>query len=106
MLPPDLSALGPFTLGLIALAFGFSFGFILECAGFGNARKLAAQFYLYDMTVLKVMFTGIVVAMVLIFIDRGLLWLDFEQVFVNPTHLWPQIAGGLLLGVGFLIGGY
>lgn len=106
MAPPDLSALGATGLGLLALAFGFGFGFILERAGFGNARKLAAQFYFYDMTVFKVMFTGILVAMVLIFLDRGLLWLDFDRVFVNPTHLWPQIAGGLLLGVGFLIGGY
>ena len=46
---------------------GISFGAVLEMAGFGNSRKLAAQFYFQDMTVLKVMFTGIVVAMVLVF---------------------------------------
>ena len=94
------------TAAPVALGIGFSFGFILERAGFGDARKLAAQFYLHDMTVLKVMFTGIVVAMGLIFLTSGLQVLDLERVFVNPTHLWPQLLGGLLLGAGFLIGGY
>ena len=41
----------------IALGLGLCFGFFLERAGFGSSRKLAAQFYLYDMAVLKVMFT-------------------------------------------------
>jgi len=94
------------TTGPVALVIGFSFGFVLERAGFGDSRKLAAQFYLHDMTVLKVMFTAIVVAMVLIFLSSGLQWIDVERVFVNPTHLWPQLLGGLLLGAGFLIGGY
>ena len=44
----------------IRFFFGFGFGFVLERAGFGRSTKLAAQFYLYDMTVFKVMFTAIV----------------------------------------------
>ena len=106
MAPFDPTTLGVVGAGLVALAFGFAFGFILERAGFGDSRKLAGQFYLRDMTVLKVMFTGIVVAMVLVFLSSSLHLLDFERVWVNPTHLWPQLVGGLLLGVGFLIGGY
>jgi len=106
MAPLDIASFGPITVGLIALGFGISFGFILERAGFGSSRKLAGQFYLHDMTVLKVMFTAIVTAMVLIFLASGLGLLDFERVFVNPTHLWPALVGGGLLGVGFLIGGY
>jgi hypothetical protein len=51
---------------------GFAFGAVLEMSGFGISTKLAAQFYFKDMTVLKVMFTAIVVAMVLIFISVGL----------------------------------
>jgi hypothetical protein len=91
---------------LVYLAIGVGFGFALERAGFGNSRKLAAQFYLHDMTVLKVMFTAIIVAMVLVFWASALMRLDFGRVFVNPTYLWPGIIGGLLLGVGFIIGGY
>ena len=106
MAPLDLSGLGHVGGNLVSVAFGVGFGFLLERAGFGNARKLASQFYLDDQTVLKVMFTAIVVAMVLIYWTTGLGWLDFERIWVNPTYLWPGIIGGLLLGVGFIIGGY
>jgi len=85
---------------------GFAFGFVLEISGFGNSKKLAAQFYFKDMTVLKVMFTAIVVAMVLIFASVGLGLLDFNLVWVNTTYLWPGIIGGLIMGVGFIIGGF
>jgi len=78
----------------------------LEISGFGNSKKLAAQFYFKDMTVLKVMFTAIVVAMVLIFASVGLGLLDFNLVWVNTTYLWPGIVGGLIMGVGFIIGGF
>jgi hypothetical protein len=82
------------------------FGFTLERAGFSSSRKLAMQFYFRDMTVLKVMFTAIVVAM------TGLLYLnladilDTSLVYLNPTYLWPQIMGGAVMGVGFVVGGY
>jgi len=96
------------SLGTIAiyLAIGFGFGFALERAGFGNSRKLAAQFYLHDMTVLKVMFTAIVLAMLLIFWSAAMMLLDLERLFVNPTYLWPGIIGGFILGMGFIVGGY
>lgn len=91
---------------LVYLLIGFSFGFVLEMAGFGNSNKLAAQFYLRDMTVLKVMFTAIIVAMVLIFLASGLGLLDYNLVWVNPTYLLPGIVGGLIMGVGFIVGGF
>ena len=56
---------------IIAIFIGIGFGFFLERAGFGNSRKLAAQFYFYDMTVFKVMFTAIITAML------GLFWLGW-----------------------------
>lgn len=107
MAPYDLTAAAGSvgTIG-IYLAIGFGFGFALERAGFGNSRKLAAQFYLHDMAVLKVMFTAIVVAMLLIFWASSLMLLDTGRLFVNPTYLWPGIVGGLILGVGFIVGGY
>lgn len=90
----------------ITLLIGFCFGFVLERAGFGNAHNLAAQFYLHNMRVLKVMFTAIVTAMLLVFFTSALGWLDFDRVAVPPTYLGPAIVGGLLLGVGFIVGGY
>ena len=50
-------------LTIFAAIFGVGFGFVLERAGFGRGNKLAAQFYLTDMTVFKVMFSAIVTAM-------------------------------------------
>jgi hypothetical protein len=107
MAPYDLTTtIGGAGMILMYVAIGFGFGFALESAGFGNANKLAAQFYLHDMAVLKVMFTAIVVAMVLIFFASRVMLLDFDRLYVNPTYLWSGIIGGLLLGCGFIIGGY
>ncbi|HRI55494.1 MAG TPA: YeeE/YedE thiosulfate transporter family protein [Anaerolineae bacterium] len=91
---------------LVFAVIGFGFGFVLESAGFGNSKKLAAQFYFRELTVLKVMFGAIVTAMVLIFITVGLGILDFSLLWVNPTYLASGIVGGLIMGVGFIVGGF
>jgi len=91
---------------VFAVLAGFAFGFVLERAGFGSSRKMAAQFYLRDMTVLKVMFTAIVTAMLGLTVLRAVGALDLDQVYVNPTHLWPQIVGGVIFGAGFAVGGW
>ena len=89
-----------------ALLLGLGFGFFLERAGFGSARKLTAQFYFTDMSVLKVMFTAIVTAMVGAWALSAVGWLDLSKVYLTPTYLLPQAIGGLVFGVGFIIGGY
>jgi rhodanese-related sulfurtransferase/uncharacterized membrane protein YedE/YeeE len=99
------SAENPWTY-VVFLVIGFFFGYMLEISGFGNSKKLAAQFYFTDMTVLKVMFGAIVTAMVLIFALVGLGVLDYSQIYVNTTYLWPMIVGGLIMGVGFIVGGF
>lgn len=85
---------------------GFGFGYVLESSGFGNSRILSAQFYFRNMTVLKVMFGAIITAMVLLFLMVGLGVLDYNLVWVNPTYLWSGILGGLIMGAGFIIGGF
>ena len=107
MAPYDLTALLGIPLSyLVYLVIGFCFGFVLESAGFGDSRKLAAQFYFRELPVLKVMFTAIIVAMTLVFLSTALGLLDYDEIWVNPTYLWPGIVGGLIMGVGFIIGGY
>jgi rhodanese-related sulfurtransferase/uncharacterized membrane protein (DUF485 family) len=101
----SVSAANPWTYIVFGLI-GFAFGFTLEMSGFGDSRKLAAQFYFTELTVLKVMFTAIVTAMVLTFGAVGLGLLDFNLVWVNPTYLPSGILGGLIMGVGFIIGGF
>lgn len=91
---------------VVAFIIGIGFGFFLERGGFGNGRKLAAQFYFTDMTVLKVMFTAIVTAMVGLYYLSVFGLVDLSLVYVNPTYILPQTLGGLILGIGFVIGGY
>jgi rhodanese-related sulfurtransferase len=100
-----VSTANPWTYVLFGVI-GFAFGFTLEMSGFGDSRKLAAQFYFTELTVLKVMFTAIVTAMVLLFGAVSLGILNFSQVWVNPTYLWSGILGGLIMGVGFIVGGF
>jgi len=99
----DLGKVGAYAIYLLI---GIAFGVTLEVAGFANSRKLANQFYFKDMTVLKVMFTGIITAMVLIFLASAAGILSYNDIYVNPTYLWPGIVGGLIMGVGFIIGGF
>jgi len=90
---------------LTGILIGFGFGFVLERAGFGNARKLAGQFYLNDMTVFKVMFTAILVAMVGLYGLASLGMVDMSMIWISPTFIPAQAVGGFLLGIGFIMSG-
>jgi len=94
---------------VVAVIVGFLFGFVLERAGFGDSRNLTNIFYFRDMRVLRVMFSAVVTAMV------GLVLLSWAGLFdysvlldytLLETYLLPQIVGGVLFGLGFVIGGY
>jgi uncharacterized membrane protein YedE/YeeE len=89
----------------IAVAIGIAFGWCLERSGMGNARKLAGQFYLTDLTVFKVMFSAIVTAMLGVFWLGWLGVLDVSRIYVPETFILPQLIGGIVFGVGFVIGG-
>jgi uncharacterized membrane protein YedE/YeeE len=106
-----MTALFPLTLGaaafvVAAIVLGFFFGFFLERAGFGSSLKLTSQFYFRDWSVLKVMFTAIVVAMLGLIALTLAGWLDMGAVYVPDAFVGPQIVGGLLLGAGFILGGF
>lgn len=90
---------------LTGIGVGFFFGFSLERAGFGNARKLAGQFYLNDMAVFKVMFTAVLVAMTGVFSLSAWGLLDLGELWINPTFLWAQLVAGFVLGIGFVMSG-
>jgi hypothetical protein len=90
----------------LAVLLGLGFGYCLERAGFGSARKLTAVFYLFDMSVVKVMFTAIVTAMVGLFVLSAIGLLDLSGLYLEPTSYAAQLLGGLVFGAGFIIGGY
>ena len=91
---------------LIAIVLGFFFGLFLERGGLGNPHKLTGVFYLTDFVVPKVMFTAILVASAGLYLLSDLKLLDLDRVWIVPTFFWPQLAGGALFGVGFVVSGY
>lgn len=91
---------------VVALLLGIGFGFVLEQAGFSSSRRLAGVFYGYDFTVLRVFFTAAVTAMSGVLLLGYLGLLDTDVIFVNPTWLVPAIVGGVIMGLGFILGGY
>lgn len=99
-------SIGKFGMYVVYVLIGMGFGAALEMAGFGYSTKLTAQFYLRDMTVFKVMFTAVLVAMVLTYGAVGLGLLDYDRIWIPPTYLVPGMLGGLLVGIGFIIGGF
>jgi uncharacterized membrane protein YedE/YeeE len=91
---------------IMAIVLGIFFGLFLERGGLGNPHKLVGVFYLRDFVVPKVMFTAILVASLGLYLLSDLGLLDMSRVWLVPTYFWPQLVGGALFGIGFLISGY
>lgn len=91
---------------IVALIIGILFGVILEQAGFSTSKKLVGLFYGYDFTVLRVFFTAGIVAMIGVMGLEHFSLVDINLVYVNPTFLWSGIVGGLIMGLGFVVGGF
>ncbi len=102
----NLDALGTAQAFFLALLIGIGFGFALERAGFSSSRRLAGVFYFTDMSVVKVMFSALVTAMLGLAYLVSLGWINIDQIFLMPTIYGAQIVGGLLFGVGFVMGGW
>jgi hypothetical protein len=95
------------TAGLVlAVVLGLFFGLFLERGGLGNPHKLTGVFYLTDFSVPKAMFTAIMVAATGLYLLSDLKILDMQRVWIVPTFFWPQLLGGALFGIGFLVSGY
>jgi uncharacterized protein len=90
----------------LAFIIGIGFGFVLEQSGFSSSRKLAGVFYGYDTVVLKVFFTAAITAMLGLLFFSLFGWIDLNLVYVNPTYFTSAIVGGMIMGAGFIIGGY
>ena len=88
---------------VLAIPVGVAFGATLERAGLGSARTIADQLTARDFTVLKVMFSAIVTAMLGIFWASRLGWLDLSRVAIPQTDIVPRIVGAVLFGAGFAI---
>ena len=102
----SITALGKVGLAIVEILIGIGFAVGLEVSGFSDSFVLTGQFYFRNGRVIKAMFTAIVVSMVLVFGSVALGILDYDVIWVDPTHLWPGVVGAALMGIGIIIGGY
>jgi len=91
---------------IAALVIGIGFGWVLERAGFSTSRKLAGVFYGYDFVVIKVFFTAAVTAALGLLLLNQLGLFYFEDVWMPTTYITPTIVGGIIMGLGFVLGGF
>jgi len=91
---------------VIALLIGMAFGFILEASGFSSSRNIAGVFYGYNFVVLRVFFFALIVAMLGLLYFDYFGWINMDLVYVLPTYLPSMILGGIIMGFGFLLGGF
>jgi rhodanese-related sulfurtransferase len=91
---------------VIMFLIGISFGFILESAGFSSSKKLVGIFYGYDFVVLKVFFTAGLTAMIGLIFMQYFGMIDMSVVNINSNFLWSALVGGVIMGFGFILGGF
>ncbi len=102
----ELTNSSPLLSFITAITIGIGFGFALEQAGFSSSRKLAGMFYGYDTTVLKVFFTAAIVAMLGTQFLQYFGMLELEQVYINQYYVYASVIGGVIMGAGFVMGGF
>ncbi len=85
---------------LMGLVTGILFGFFLQKGQALRFEKQVGLLRLIDMTILKIMLTGILVGMVGIYLFK-----DLGIISLGPkgTSLGAQIIGGLIFGIGWAI---
>jgi hypothetical protein len=87
----------------LAIPMGILFGVLLHRGGVANYNVIVNQFRFKDFTVLKIMFTAIIVG------GLGVLLLKstgHAQYHVKPANLLGVALGAALFGVGMVLYGY
>jgi uncharacterized membrane protein YedE/YeeE len=88
---------------IYGLVTGILFGFLLQKGRVIRYDKQIAALRLMDMTIVKFMFTSIIVAMAGVYLLKDL---GLVKLSLKPTVLGGNIIGGLLFGVGWALFGY
>jgi len=89
-----------------ALIIGIVFGLILERAGFGTSNHIAPVFFFRNLRVSQVMVSAILTCATLLTIAVYNGILDFNQIFIPTTYIWPYLVGGALFGLGMVMSGW
>lgn len=91
------------SLLIYGLITGIIFGFLLQRGRVIRYDKQLGALLLRDMTIVKFMFTSIIVAMVGIYILRDL---GIVKLSIKPTIIGGVVIGGLMFGTGWGLLGY
>jgi uncharacterized protein len=82
---------------------GIIFGFLLQKGQVLRYDKQLGALRLIDFTIIKFMFSAIIVAMIGIYLLKGI---GFVSLSVKGTSLGANILGGIVFGIGWAILGY
>ena len=85
------------------LVTGVIFGFLLQKARVIRYDRQLGALLLEDMTIVKFMFTTILVAMVGVYLLKDL---GMVKLAIKPTVLGANVIGGLVFGAGWALFGY
>lgn len=88
---------------VLAIVFGFIFGLLLQRGRVANYNVIVNQFRLKDFTVLKVMFTAIVVGGVGVL---ALHQMGYAAYHIKPANMLGVVLGAGIFGVGMVTYGY
>src|SRR5687767_14919625 len=87
----------------LAVLFGAAFGFLLHRGRVTDYNVIVNQFRLRDFTVLKVMFTAIIVGGIGVLAMKHLGWARYH---VKPADMGGMVLGAAIFGAGMVIYGY
>ena len=89
-----------------AILIGIMFGIILERAGFGTSKHIAPVFFFRNLRVSQMMVSAILTCATLLTTAVYMGVLDFNQIFIPTTYIWPYLVGGALFGLGMVMSGW
>ena len=87
----------------LAIPLGMTFGWLLHRGGLTNYNVIVNQFRLKDFTMLKVMFTAVIVGGI------GVLALHlggYAQYHITPANVLGVALGAAIFGIGMVVYGY
>ena len=88
----------------LALPIGLVFGFALSRGGLTRYSNIVGVFRFTNLTVIKFMLTALTVAMIVLYVLKGLDIVQFPNV--PETYIAGNLIGGLIFGAGMSLAGY
>jgi uncharacterized protein len=87
----------------LAVVFGFSFGMLLHRGGVAAYNTIVKQFLFKDFTVLKIMFTAIIVGGIGVLILHSF---GLASYSIKPADMLGVVLGAVIFGAGMVVYGY